>query len=196
MNFTAPYFTAHCNALISNPQRLIAELGNGTELSGYCFGLASGWLFPGVNHILGPGVSDIAQEASAFFYRNKYSPICYNWNIATHPSWLDSDGVLLGETTMDIPGVGTGIKVHPPAIIMATKKAMSAQWDAVYKILGVEEGSVYYLNYQGSPNVPNWQRSYFGNNTARLAQAKAKYDPLSIFSKPLVVDGVNIIRDE
>ena len=97
---------------------------------------------------------------------------------------------------MDIPGLGTSVKVHPTAIVMAMKKAMSARWDAVYKVLGIDEGSVYYVNYQGSPNVPNWQRSYFGNNTARLAQIKAKYDPLSIFSKPLVVDGVNVIRDE
>ena len=48
---------------------------------------------------------------------------------------------------------------------------------------------------QGSPNIPNWQRSYFGTNTARLAQVKARYDPLRLFTKPLVVDGVDVIRD-
>ena len=112
--------------------------------------VTGGWGPTGQIHVGGGPGGVFPKPPNPILSRDRFSPVCFDQSLPKYlyPSWFDLDDVLLDEALMDIPNVGSGIRVRPTAIAMAYQRAISSRWAEVYKILGVEEGSVYYHNYQ------------------------------------------------
>ncbi len=65
-----------CNAFFNLTQKELAkQFDKGTELSSRCF--ARAFIAPRVNHPLGGAVAAVRPTDTAYFYRTKYSPICF-----------------------------------------------------------------------------------------------------------------------
>jgi hypothetical protein len=117
---------------------------------------------------------------TAYFYRRKYSPICFD--TALSRDWVEEDGTLLDEYV----NPQDGLLLRPRRIAEAAWAELQARQEALNGAIGPEQASISYANYQQPPQA-DWQRAYFGDNVARLAAINAAYDPLGQFSKPLIV---------
>jgi FAD/FMN-containing dehydrogenase len=172
-----------CDAVKENAMLYRKQVADGDLEASRCYAVEQGLLPSGaVDHILGGAVAERSPEATAYYHRGKYSPICVDAKI--YSEWVGSNGQLLKTATDS----NTNWTVQPQAIASAIAKEITDRLDGVYGELGREQASASYINYQNGKMV-NWQTAYFGNNVERLASIKERYDPLGMFSKPLIVDG-------
>lgn len=167
-----------CYALMSNMTLAYAKFLDGDKLAYQCviFPLVN----PTVEHFLGGAVAAVPPNATAFFYRTKYSPICFDQALPS--GMVNKDGRLMSTFTSP-----EGYIVQPRLWVSAIMAEVNRRLGALYGVLGRKEASVSYINYQQPPQV-DWETAYFGDNAPRLAAIKARYDPLGLFSKPLIVE--------
>jgi hypothetical protein len=172
-----------CDAVKENVTSYKQLVADGDAVASRCYAVEQG-ILPGgaVNHILGGAVAERSPADTAYHYRGKYSPICTDAYL--YPEWAGSDGQLLKIAT-DPKTIWT---VRPQAIASAIAKEITDRLNGVYSLLGREQASVSYINYQNEKLV-DWQTAYFGENVERLASVKQSFDPLGVFSKRLIVDG-------
>jgi len=182
-----------CDFLFKNMPSFKNQLQEGDPNATRCFVQQLRDMRPSGNHLLGGKIAEQRPGDTAYYYRGKYAPVCFNLELPLN--MVGKDGLLLDTPTVfDAPfkiesKAFNGLRVVPTILANAILLEIKERLDGVYSLLGRKNASVSYINYQAPP-LANWQEAYFGGNAERLATTKASYDPLGVFSKPLIVDGI------
>ncbi|MBL0923008.1 MAG: FAD-dependent oxidoreductase [Sphingomonadaceae bacterium] len=146
--------------------------------------IAASWLQPSRLDTLVNALIDASREWSVGLHTNKglaggsAEARSATRETATNPEVVDAFALLI--CAADAPPAYPGISGHEPDVAGGRIEAASVR-RAMAPIVALDPDAGCYIS-EADYFEANWQRAYWGSNYMRLAKAKRRYDPHSLFT--------------